>query len=202
MKISLARCLLILLILTPHFLIIIEINSTANLCGRPFSSFTYHSWSVWLWGKIFASCNIINVLITGLLTIIFHFWRWNESMEEVKAGSIGCAARQCAYLDVNSWFMLLSLKPNARLKIKCSSVFHSQQWNCNGKNALSFSEFNSCLPKPGSIPTSRTSPVSSSAALSLFECLFHLHCADLCISLCEAAALVLWSLQIQVKSTS
>lgn len=138
MKISLARCLLILLILTPHFLIIIEINSTANLCGRPFSSFTYHSWSVRLWGKIFASCNIMNVSITGLLTIIFHFWRWNESMEEVKSGSIGYAARQCAYLDVNSRFMLLSLKPNARLKIKCSSIFYSQQWNCNGKNAFIF----------------------------------------------------------------
>lgn len=64
---------------------------------------------------------------------------------------------------------------------------------------LFFSEHKSCLPEAGSIQTSRTPAFSSAAALGLPEFLLHLHCTRVCLPLCEAAALVLRGLSVQVS---
>ena len=60
-----------------------------------------------------------------------------------------------------------------------------------GKIHLSFSERNTCVPEIGSIQTIRTASLPSFAAVSSFEHLLQLHCAGLCISFVETAALVL-----------
>lgn len=60
-----------------------------------------------------------------------------------------------------------------------------------GKIHLPFSERNARVPETGSIPTIRTASLSAFAAVSCFEHLLQLHCAGLCISFVEAAALVL-----------
>lgn len=153
------------------------------------SPLSYRPWEITVllfrWEAIFYIPTCINYRTFESIT--FHFWRWNQSMDEAKVGSTGGAAKQWTYLDKPSVHVYCIRTLDARLRITCTS-FSIVKLDL-GKIHLSFSECDARVPKIGSIPTIRTAPLSPFAAVSCFERLLQLHCAGLRISFVEAAAL-------------